>query len=252
MKRIAPSRYAKSSLATWGWAISTCLHASVGGALVYYGGAWERDRAKSYGSLETISIEVVSRGSQPQVEQEATTARIALTKAADPVPQRQPIERVSDQPSISRSKAPAPVDAAMPPLPAEARQESEELPEIAAQVAEQNLPRQLASIAAPNVLVVAPEFAGTNKNKSARPLANRPPLYPDPAIRERREGNVTLRLTIAADGAVTNVEILHSSTHSILDASAVRAARSWRFEPASESGVAVESVETQEIRFELR
>ncbi len=251
MKRIAPSCFAKCSLATWGWAISTCIHAGLGGALIYFGEDWARERAKSYGSLKAISIEVVSRGSIPQIEQEATTATVELMKAADPRPPRHPIERPLEQPTISRPKALAPVEAVMPP-PAEARQELDEAPEIATKVAAQNLPRQQASIAAPNVLVVAPEFVGTDGNKSARPLANRPPLYPDPAIRERLEGNVMLRLTIAADGAVTNVEILRSSTHSILDASAVRAARSWRFEPAREAGVAVESVETQEIRFELR
>jgi periplasmic protein TonB len=252
MKRFAPCCFAKCSLATWGWAISTCVHAGLGGALIYFGDGWARERAKSYGSLEAISIEVISRGSIAQIEQEATTATVELMKAADPRPQRQPIERLSEQPTMSRSKVLAPVEAVMPPPSAEARQESDEAPEIATKVAAQNLPRQQASIAAPNILVVAPEFVGTDGNKSARPLANRPPLYPDPAIRERLEGNVMLRLTIAADGVVTNVEILRSSTHSILDASAVRAARSWRFEPAREAGVAVESVQTQEIRFELR
>jgi protein TonB len=252
MKRLVPGYFAKCSLATWGWAMSTCVHAGLGGALFYFGDGWARERAKSYGSLETISIEVVSRGSQAQVEQEASAATVELTKVAEPRPQRQPIERPSEQPTISRSKALAPVDAVMPPPPAEPRQELDQVPEIATKAAAQNLPRQQASIAAPNVLVVAPEFVGTDGNKSARPMANRPPLYPDPAIRERLEGNVMLRLTIAADGAVTKVEILRSSTHSILDASAVRAARSWQFEPARESGAAVESIETQEIRFQLR
>ena len=49
------------------------------------------------------------------------------------------------------------------------------------------------------------------------------------------EGTVRCRLHVAADGAVTRVDVVESSGHRRLDRAAVAALLLWRFEPASAS-----------------
>jgi len=80
---------------------------------------------------------------------------------------------------------------------------------------------------------------------------NRPPDYPLEALRQRFEGTVLLRVHVAANGRVAEVEILDSSGHPILDAAAVRAIRSWRFAPATRGGRPVAATVRQPVRFSL-
>jgi protein TonB len=237
-----------------GWTVSALVHAGTATVLLVGIGAWNRERAKSYGSREAVTLEVTLRGSIAQKAVDGAEVPVTIVSAVQPKPvERQPtktVEHVADQ--KSKPRTPEFPDGKLPPPPAETRKSHEPTPEIDSSATETQTARQLASIAAPNVVIVAPEFVGGDASNRVKPLTNRPPIYPDPAIRDRLEGTIVLRLTIASDGRVTNVEITRSSTHSILDAAAVRAARSWRFEPAREFGVAVESVESQEIRFELK
>lgn len=61
------------------------------------------------------------------------------------------------------------------------------------------------------------------------------PVYPPAAIRLRQEGAVTLRLTVARDGRVTDVEIASPSPWPLLNAAAVAAVRErWHFSPGAE------------------
>jgi TonB family protein len=60
------------------------------------------------------------------------------------------------------------------------------------------------------------------------------PVYPDRALRFRRQGTVRLRGVVAADGAVLAVEVVESSGHEELDRAAELAFRRWRFVPRSD------------------
>ncbi len=82
-------------------------------------------------------------------------------------------------------------------------------------------------------------------------LDNLPPIYPHQAYVERREGTVILRVLITAQGTVGNLEIATSSGHPILDAAAVRAIRSWRFEPARRFGRPIPYTVDWPVRFAL-
>ncbi|HEY4185682.1 MAG TPA: TonB family protein [Polyangia bacterium] len=62
--------------------------------------------------------------------------------------------------------------------------------------------------------------------------------YTAAARAEGVEGRLKLRLTIAADGSVTKVDVLESVAPE-LDAAAVAAAKQWRFKPASACGKSV-------------
>lgn len=65
------------------------------------------------------------------------------------------------------------------------------------------------------------------------------PVYPPGALAQGWEGQVLLRLQIAADGSVQQVLIERSSGYEALDRAARRAARSWLFYPARQDGVPV-------------
>lgn len=241
------------SPAAWGWGVSALLHAGAGAALMLGMNGWEHQPPSSHGSQAGITLEATLRGARAQPGDADEETPVILVQVAAPPLKVETIQPARPALPTVATKQPTPIATAavLTKQTTESPNRPQESPKIAASEAEPR-PRQLASIAAPNVIVVAPDVVGTDVHQPPTPWANRPPLYPDQAILERREGIVQLRIAISASGKVTNVEITRSSTHSILDAAAVRAARSWRFEPAKENGTAVETVESQEIRFELR
>jgi len=77
------------------------------------------------------------------------------------------------------------------------------------------------------------------------------PVYPAKARRFAWEGRVLLRVLIDVRGHVERVEVVESSSHACLDRAAVRAARTWRFEPALRDGHPVATWFTRAVRFKL-
>lgn len=95
----------------------------------------------------------------------------------------------------------------------------------------------------PPVMVAAmfdPRFAGRQQ-----------PPYPPAMIRAEREGVVSVRVTIAADGRVTAVQKVSASDDAFFEATRRHALSSWRFRPATEDGRPVQSSKVMSIRFEL-
>lgn len=77
------------------------------------------------------------------------------------------------------------------------------------------------------------------------------PQYPKDALKEKRQGTVWLTIEVKADGTVGDVRVTQTLS-ARLDAEAVKAAKQWRFKPATKDGKAVR-VETQlEMTFKLR
>jgi len=72
-------------------------------------------------------------------------------------------------------------------------------------------------------------------------LNNPKPPYPLAARRRGQEGRALLHAHVREDGAASEVEIKQSSGYELLDNSALRTVRRWRFVPASRGGVAVAS-----------
>jgi TonB family protein len=78
----------------------------------------------------------------------------------------------------------------------------------------------------------APDWIGSPVVQAEPNYAVNPkPPYPRLAIRRGYEGTVTLLIEVLADGSVREVEILSSSGYSILDRSALKTVRKWRFIP---------------------
>ena len=99
--------------------------------------------------------------------------------------------------------------------------------------------------AAPAGAVVPPRPAGGFGG-------NPTPHYPREARDNGWEGRVLLLVRVAADGRTAGVSISRSSGFGVLDDSALRTVRRWRFRPATRGGVAVPASVLIPIRFRLR
>ncbi|MCA9247853.1 MAG: energy transducer TonB [Planctomycetales bacterium] len=141
------------------------------------------------------------------------------------------------------------------------------------ELARAELPRQSTSAAEPHLESTQPRPSQTKAIPRAEPLPatlsataieaaaettgpdfrdNPPPVYPTAAYAAKLEGTVLLELTVAIDGRVSQVHVLRSSGHAILDGAAVNAVKQWRGAPARLDGRPVETTETLPIRFQLR
>lgn len=87
----------------------------------------------------------------------------------------------------------------------------------------------------------------TVDTKSFRPS----PEYPVAARRRNVEGKVVLKVNVLPDGTVESVGVDRSSGSNLLDESARKAVSQWRFLPARRGGVAIRSVVTVPIVFQL-
>lgn len=79
------------------------------------------------------------------------------------------------------------------------------------------------------------------------------PPYPPEARRLNHEGVVLLKITIAASGDVTDVQVMQSSGYGELDKAAQEWVKShWRYRPATQGGHPVASTTEARVRFNLR
>jgi protein TonB len=77
------------------------------------------------------------------------------------------------------------------------------------------------------------------------------PDYPAEEQRAEREGNVTIRVFIGADGRVKRAEKVAAASEAFWRATERHAIRNWRFKPATVDGSPVESVKVMTVRFVL-
>jgi protein TonB len=82
-------------------------------------------------------------------------------------------------------------------------------------------------------------------------ILNTPPNYPETARRAGWEGRVTVRVEVSADGVPTTVTLGKSSGYGVLDQAALRAVKSWRFQPRTIGGVAMAGVVEVPVHFAL-
>jgi TonB family protein len=82
------------------------------------------------------------------------------------------------------------------------------------------------------------------------PLDQPKPRYPAFDASNRTEGEVIVRITIDRDGAVESADVIRSANER-MDAAAVRAARRWRYRPATLNGQPVRVYKVVGIRFSL-
>lgn len=64
----------------------------------------------------------------------------------------------------------------------------------------------------------------------------KPISYPRWAIRQGWEGRFVMAIEVLLDGSVGRYKVMESTGHSLLDGTAVKAVKSWKFQPAVKNG----------------
>lgn len=77
------------------------------------------------------------------------------------------------------------------------------------------------------------------------------PVYPAVARRRNYQGTVLLDVLVDRHGRAARVKVGRSCGYAVLDRSALKSVRQWRFEPARRFGQAVEMWVQVPVRFEL-
>jgi protein TonB len=77
------------------------------------------------------------------------------------------------------------------------------------------------------------------------------PEYPPALARAEVEGSATVRILIAADGHVRQVDMVSATDPAFFEATRKQALRYWRFRPATSDGTPTESWRTMTVRFRL-
>lgn len=103
----------------------------------------------------------------------------------------------------------------------------------------------------------APTPAGSNVGVDAsgvvppRKIRDRPPAYPDEAVRSRLQGIVAIEARIERSGCVSEARVTQP-VHPWLDAAALQAVSRWRYTPTSLNGDPVPVMMTVHVNFSLR
>jgi TonB family protein len=80
---------------------------------------------------------------------------------------------------------------------------------------------------------------------------NREPYYPVQAREQGWQGTALLKVQVLKNGAVGSLEVLHSSGFSILDQSALKGVKEWKFIPAQKDGQPAEMFVQLPVTFML-
>lgn len=80
---------------------------------------------------------------------------------------------------------------------------------------------------------------------------NPPPPYPEEARKLKQQGRVLLEVHVTSQGKVSDVRLKQSSGFPLLDASALKAVRTWKFRAATLAGLPIDILADIPIRFQL-
>ena len=193
----------------------------------------------------------------PVAPQPPTPPKLKEEKV-EPPPEPPPKPQPRPEPSTKPKPTPPPPTPTPTPRPkltqsASALSQPESAPEPSAAPAPA-APAPPASPAAPAV-TAAPAAAAaalTAARFDAAYLNNPSPAYPMLSRRLREEGEVMLRVLVAADGQAKRIEVRTGSGSNRLDRAAEDAVARWRFVPARRGDSAVEAWVLVPIVFKLK
>ncbi len=185
---------------------------------------------------------------QPRPEPEPKTKpKQKPTRLEKPVPKPAGQILTKPHPPVSRPRPAAPV-ADREPAPAEAEQAPPSGPP------DRPAPEKAAATAPAVPSDAGPaSLSEQTAIRASVPLydLNPPPVYPWVARRRNYQGTVLLDVRVTARGNVAEVEVARSSGYPVLDRSALKSVRHWRFEPARRGNRPIETWVQVPVRFEL-
>lgn len=103
----------------------------------------------------------------------------------------------------------------------------------------------------PPVQAPAPAPAPAGESHAAELVRAVQPDYPPDAYRSRAQGWVEVEFTVAADGTVSNAQVVSAEPSRIFNSAAINAVKRWTFKPKMENGKAVEEQMRRRIEFKL-
>jgi len=218
--------------------VSIALHAALLGLAP--GFVEERQPAVRLGALEVI-LRVPAEPLPVAVPEPAPQP-----VPAEPAPQ--PVQPAPAQPEMAATAAQAksrPGPGIALPVPSDSQSDPDRSFVIAPARSSDPLPT------VPEQKAPAAEAQITPASFSAAYLNNPAPRYPDAARRLGQEGTVTLRVLVTVDGMPARVDMEQSSGSPHLDGAALERVRNWRFKPAWQGSVPVESWVIVPIVFRL-
>lgn len=203
------------------------------------------------------AVAPVAPAPAPVAPQPPTPPKLKEEKV-EPPPEPPPKPQPRPEPSTKPKPTPPPPPPTPTPRPkltqsASALSQPESAPEPSAAPAPA-APAPAASPAAPAV-TAAPAAAAaalTAARFDAAYLNNPSPAYPMLSRRLREEGEVMLRVLVAADGQAKRIEVRTGSGSNRLDRAAEDAVARWRFVPARRGDSAVEAWVLVPIVFKLK
>jgi len=224
-----------------GWGTSVTLHAAL-----FLAGGLILIRAPVFGVQEAPSsaeIELVASTESP-VPPTPLTPETKEKTEPEPVPQPPAIIPDIKEPVPDDMALPAPTPVPQPPLPAAPQTKPASTPRPHHHASPSNRPLSKKSQA---------PSGGQKGARQAQPdyLHNPPPVYPEQARVEHRQGVVLLMVSVSDSGEPTSVSVSRSSGYTDFDDSALRAVLRWRFRPASAGGMNIPSTVGVPVNFEL-
>lgn len=149
-------------------------------------------------------------------------------------------------PAARPAPTPQPRKPELKPLPLAPVAQADEAP-----VALTSVPEPVVA-AKPDIKTAEAEAPVTEPDYMASYLNNPPPSYPLAARRMGLQGKVVLNVEVLAEGVSGQVNVRQSSGHNMLDNSALRTVKSWRFIPARQAGRAITRWFKVPIQFSLK
>lgn len=230
-----------------GWMSSGVFHLLALGALVVISNDRVMPVRVSLASAESSPLTVEITFTELAAEQHVSEVEVEVLPRAARIdnhyfrqaPSTLPVDTLRDVPAtptdLTDSRRRSVVNESLPPIA------PPEPTRIRRQVAYHHPPKATQqSVAIPESRTTLPEFHD-----------NRPPNYPESAISRGWEGTVILRLALSSDGRVTDVTVLRSSGHPVLDAAAVSAVRMWTATPATKNGRPIATTVRLPVTFRL-
>lgn len=212
------------------------------GVLVWW--LWQLKTAEPIKPVELMSMEWVD--DKPDV---ATPPKVETPPPA-------PVEPVDEpEPVLTKEVAPPPP----PPIPKEKpRPQPKPLPTkvpVAQSSPTTEAKPESLSEAAPALSNAPPASLPVEQKPLVRAeadyLNNPKPSYPRLSKRMGEQGEVRLRVLVAADGRVASVELSRGSGYERLDEAALESVKQWRFKPANQGGEPLETWVEVPIKFVL-
>ncbi|UTM60222.1 energy transducer TonB [Photobacterium sp. CCB-ST2H9] len=101
------------------------------------------------------------------------------------------------------------------------------------------MPSVALDVSVTGMAIQLPAFSDIGKDQQVMPLYRVEPKYPPRAQKRSIEGFVILSFTIDSRGRPTDIQVVDAQPKRIFDREAIRALKSWKYQPKLENGKAV-------------